>query len=203
MKLDLVIAGVGGQGNLLASQAIAKYTRDRGYHVFGTETIGAAQRGGSVVSHVRVSDEKIYSPLVPVNSADVLLGFEPIEALKNVHLINEQGKFVINVRQEPTILCNMGIDQYPELGEILTVIRSICPTGYTLEASQLAYDLGSKLMTNVVMMGCMTKIVDFFELEEFREILLKMVPAKAYEKNMEAFMAGYNFQSSPYLVQVG
>ena len=81
MKFDLVIAGVGGQGNILASQTIAKCAMDAGFNVVNTETKGAAQRGGSVLSHVRISDGEIFSPLVPQGQADVLLGFEPLEAL--------------------------------------------------------------------------------------------------------------------------
>ena len=75
MKFDLVIAGVGGQGNILASQAVAKSAMDAGYNVVNTETKGAAQRGGSVLSHVRIADGEIFSPLVPQEQAEVLLGF--------------------------------------------------------------------------------------------------------------------------------
>ena len=107
MKFDLVIAGVGGQGNILASQVVAKCAMDAGYNVVNTETKGAAQRGGSVLSHVRIGDGEIFSPLVPVGQADVLLGFEPLEALRYINLLNKEGKFIINTAAVPTILANM------------------------------------------------------------------------------------------------
>src|SRR5664279_598323 len=112
MKFDLVIAGVGGQGNILASQVIAKCAIDAGYNVVNTETKGAAQRGGSVLSHVRISDTEIYSPLVPVGQAEVLLGFEPLEALRYINLLSKNGQFIINTSPVATILANLKVDEY-------------------------------------------------------------------------------------------
>src|SRR5512147_2502069 len=84
VKLNILIAGVGGQGNLFASALLAKSAIRRGYRVLATETIGAAQRGGSVVSHLRVADCPLYSPLIPDGQMDFLVGFEPIELLRHI-----------------------------------------------------------------------------------------------------------------------
>jgi len=193
MKLDIVICGVGGQGNLLASVAIAQYAMSKGYNVFGTETIGAAQRGGSVVSHLRISSRSIFSPLVPQGSADVLIGFEPIEALRNIRLVSSQARFIINMQPVPTVLCNMGLDSYPAPEEIIKVFRERCPEGYVFNATMQAQALGNAQMTNVVILGALARISPFFDKEEFSRTIAELVPAKVKEINLQAFEVGYSF----------
>jgi len=192
MKVDIIVCGVGGQGNLLASVAIAQYAMDRGYNVLGTETIGAAQRGGSVVSHLRVSTDKIYSPLVPQESADILMGFEPVEALRNIKLVNNNGQYLINTQKVPTVNCNMGLDTYPEEEEIIKNIQEKCPKGYIFNATKEAQSLGNTQMTNVIMLGALARMSPFFDKEEFGEIVISSLPAKVREINRKAFQAGYD-----------
>ena len=124
MKFDLVIAGVGGQGNILASQAVARSAMDAGYNVVNTETKGAAQRGGSVLSHVRIADGEIFSPLVPQEQAEVLLGFEPLEALRYIGMLSKNGKFIINTAPVPTILSNLKVDEYPSRDQMISAIKA-------------------------------------------------------------------------------
>jgi len=193
MKLDVIIAGVGGQGNLLASVALANYAMSKGLEVLGTETIGSAQRGGSVVSHMRISDKKIYSPLVPQSSADILMGFEPIEAVRNLHLLSPKGKFIINDYPVTTVLCNMGLDEYPSKEEILTTLRDRCPQGYEIPASEKAKELGNLMMTNVIMLGALAGIEPFFDKQELQRVIADLIPKKVLEKNLVAFEAGYEF----------
>ena len=192
MKLNIIVCGVGGQGNLLASNAIANYAMDKGYTVFGTETIGSAQRGGSVVSHLRISTDAIHSPLVPVGSADVIMGFEPVEALRNIKLANPEGTFVINSQPIPTVLNNMGMETYPSDDEIIGSIREKCPKGHMFNATKKAAELGNTLMTNVIMLGALTKTSSFFEKEAFKQIILNLLPAKVRAINDHAFEVGYD-----------
>jgi indolepyruvate ferredoxin oxidoreductase beta subunit len=192
MKVDIIVCGVGGQGNLLASVAIAQYAMDRGYNVLGTETIGAAQRGGSVVSHLRISTDKIYSPLVPQESADILMGFEPVEALRNIKLVNNNGQYLVNTQKVPTVNCNMGLDTYPEEEEIIKNIQEKCPKGYIFNATKEAQSLGNTQMTNVIMLGALARMSPFFDKEEFGEIVISSLPAKVREINRKAFQAGYD-----------
>ena len=124
MKFDLVIAGVGGQGNILASQAVARSAMDAGYNVVNTETKGAAQRGGSVLSHVRIADGEIFSPLVPQEQAEVLLGFEPLEAMRYINMLGKHGKFIINTAPVPTILSNLKVDEYPSRDQMISAITN-------------------------------------------------------------------------------
>ncbi|MGI6615145.1 MAG: indolepyruvate oxidoreductase subunit beta [Dethiobacteria bacterium] len=190
MNLNIIICGVGGQGNLLASVAIANYMMKKGYNVVGTETIGAAQRGGSVVSHLRVSDGQVYSPIIPDGTADVLLGFEPVEALRHIEKLSPDGFYIINVEKMPTVLCNLGLDYYPDLNQIREVLGKVSPRGYAINATDKARQLGGVIMTNVVLLGALSKVSDYFDREEFIEVLKSIISPKVLKNNLEAFEVG-------------
>ncbi len=192
MKIDLIICGVGGQGNLLASVAVANYAMQKGFNVIGSETIGAAQRGGSVVSHLRISDNDMYSATIPAGTADILLGFEPVEAMRHMERLSPEGQFIVNVEPVQTVNCNMGLDKYPPLDEIISQLNQVTSKGYKINASEKARDLGNVIMTNIVLLGILCRVSDFFEKDEFVKVLEEIVPAKAREINLEAFEAGYN-----------
>src|SRR4030042_669704 len=166
MKMDVVISGVGGQGNIFASVVISQYAMNKKLNVLGAETIGAAQRGGSVVSHIRMADGPIYSPLISRGQADLLLGMECVEMLRHLRLLNPQGAYLLNSMRIHTVLNNMGHDEYPAHEEILLAARKYCPNGYVIEASALAKKLGNIQMTNVVMLGALVKIMPFFTYKE-------------------------------------
>lgn len=190
MKFDLVIAGVGGQGNILASQVVAKSAMDAGYTVVNTETKGAAQRGGSVLSHVRIADGEIYSPLVPQGQADIILGFEPLEALRYIGMLNKKGKFIINTNPVPTILSNLNVDKYPSLDEMKALIAEKGINGYYINATQEAKDLGDVLLTNVIMLGAFSKISDLLPTEALLNKLLSMIKEKYHAADLKAFNRG-------------
>lgn len=190
MKLDLVIAGVGGQGNILASQTLAKCAMDDGYNVVNTETKGAAQRGGSVLSHLRVGSQEIYSPLVPKGQADVLLGFEPLEAMRYISLLSKQGKYIINTAPVPTILAKLKVDQYPSQDEMVAAIEEQGVEGYFIDATQAARELGDVLLTNVVMLGAFTAINDLLKPEMVLNKLLSQIKEKYHAADVKAFNAG-------------
>ncbi len=190
MKFDLVIAGVGGQGNILASQVVAKCAMDAGYNVVNTETKGAAQRGGSVLSHVRIADGEIFSPLVPAGQADVLLGFEPLEALRYIGLLSKKGTFIINTAPVPTILANMKVDEYPSTEQIVAIIKEKGLDGHFLNATRAAKDLGNVLLTNVVMLGALTAVSNVLQPDVILKKLLTMVDEKFHADDSRAFAVG-------------
>jgi len=190
MKFDLVITGVGGQGNILASQVIAKCAMDAGYNVVNTETKGAAQRGGSVLSHVRIADGEIFSPLVPAGQADVLLGFEPLEALRHIRLLSRNGCYVINTAPVPTILANLKVDEYPSTAQMREMIEQKGLRGYFLDATQAAKELGGAILTNVVMLGAFTAVSDVLPADAILAKLLSMVDAKFHADDILAFQRG-------------
>lgn len=191
MKFDLVIAGVGGQGNILASQTIAKCAMDAGLNVVNTETKGAAQRGGSVLSHVRISNGEIFSPLVPQGQADVLLGFEPLEALRYINMLKKEGQFVINTSPVYTILSNLKVDEYPSQEQMITTIENKGLKGHFINATQAAKDFGNVLLTNVVMLGAFMEISDVLKDEDVLNKLLSLVDAKFHESDMKAYKYGH------------
>jgi indolepyruvate ferredoxin oxidoreductase beta subunit len=195
-KMDVVIAGVGGQGNIFASIVISQYAMNKKMNVLGAETIGAAQRGGSVVSHIRIADGAIYSPLISRGQADLLIGMEYVEMLRYLRLLNPQGAYLVNAVKIPTVQNNMGLDEYPETDEILKAARKYCPNGHVIDASKLAKKLGNVQMTNVVMLGALVKVLSFFDYKEMRSLVASNSPAKFKKANLKAFEEGYKIVKS-------
>ena len=190
MELNILIAGVGGQGNLFASSILAEYLLQKGYKVLAVETIGAAQRGGSVVSHLRISDAEIYSPLIPAGKVDILMGFEASEMLRNFELLAPDGKYLLNDYKEPTVLCNMEMDTYPSDEEIRAALKKSGKKGYTIKATERARQIGGSLLTNVVMVGALCQISPLFISQEVKQVLAGKSPVKVKEQNLQAFDAG-------------
>ena len=191
MKMDIVISGVGGQGNIFASVVISQYAMNKNLNVLGAETIGAAQRGGSVVSHIRISDGQIYSPLISRGQADLLIGMEFVEMLRHIRLLNPKGAYLLNRMKIPTVMNNMGLDEYPETEEILKAAAKYCPKGYVIEASALAKKLGNIQMTNVVMLGALVKIMPFFTYKEMKKLVAGSSPSRFKEANVKGFEEGF------------
>ncbi|MBW1765809.1 MAG: indolepyruvate oxidoreductase subunit beta [Deltaproteobacteria bacterium] len=190
MKMDIVISGVGGQGNIFASLAISQFAMRKGHQVIGAETIGAAQRGGSVVSHIRISDKRIYAPMVSRGQADLLIGMEAIEMLRHMRLLNPQGTYLLNFVHIPTVLNNMGLDEYPGDEEILEAARKYCRNGKVIEATLEAQRLGNIQMTNVVLLGALVKMMPFFEMAAMRDLIEELSPERFKEANIKAFEKG-------------
>ena len=191
MKMDVVIAGVGGQGNIFASLVISQYAMNRNLNVSGAETIGAAQRGGSVVSHIRMADGPIYSPLISRGQADLLVGMEYVEMLRHLRLLNPRGTYLLNAMKIQTVLSNMAMDEYPAPEEILRAVRDYCPRGYVIEAAALAKKLGNIQMTNVVMLGALVKVLPFFDYDEIKWLTNANSPPRFKEANVQGFEEGY------------
>jgi indolepyruvate ferredoxin oxidoreductase beta subunit len=196
MKMDVVIAGVGGQGNIFASIVISQYAMNKKLNVLGAETIGAAQRGGSVVSHIRVSDGAIYSPLISRGQADLLIGMEYVEMLRHLRLLNPKGAYLVNAIKIPTVQNNMGLDEYPEPGEILKAAKKYCPNGHVIEASTLAKKLGNVQMTNVVMLGALAKVIPFFDYEEMKWLVASNSPTRFKDANVQGYEEGHKMVKS-------
>jgi indolepyruvate ferredoxin oxidoreductase beta subunit len=191
MKKDILIAGVGGQGTLFATNVLCQYALERGLNVLGTETIGAAQRGGSVVSHMRISDQPIYSPLIPPGRGDVLLGMESIEFLRNIKILGKNGYYILNLYSLPTVNTNLGIDRYPREDEIVSAAKKACERGFIIPATIKAAELGNTQMTNVIMLGVLAKVDDFFEYDEVKKTVEKTSPKRFSKQNVTAYEAGH------------
>lgn len=153
---NLIIAGVGGQGNILASGLLALAGTAAGFKVAVGETYGASQRGGSVMSHVRLSREKDYGPLVPAGRADVIVGFEPLEALRVAEQFAHQATVVItNTQPVYPVAVVMNEADYPALENILAALATLAGEVYTLDATALAREAGDPRAQNIVMINAL------------------------------------------------
>ena len=188
MNKDILICGVGGQGTVLASRIIAAAAMEEGNAVHSAETIGMAQRGGSVTSHVRIGGEA-YSPMIPPGGADMLLAFEPGEAVRNLRYLKKGGTAVVNtaaVKPVTESLKDTGYDG----SEMTAYLKQKCRCIF-VDAEEVCRPFGSAKFFNIIMLGV---AAGSGSLGLGRETLLKQieqyVPARFLDVNIRAFRAG-------------
>lgn len=179
---NVFIAGVGGQGILLASEILSDMALARGLDVKKSEVHGMAQRGGSVVSHVRFGS-KVHSPVIAEREADVLVSFEKMEALRWVHYISSDGTVVVNDQE----IVPSGMERYPE--NIDEELAARAPAAHMLDALTLANEAGNARAVNTVMLGAFSNYLDF-SVDEWKSAIEKRVPAKTVDINLKAFELG-------------
>jgi len=188
MNFDVLIAGVGGQGTVLASKIIGKAAADKGFFTRTGETIGMAQRGGSVVSHVRIDSEDL-SPLIPIGRADVLIAFEPSEAARNLCRLKKGGKCLVNTRPMPPVTSSILEETYDEK-KIIEYISQNSDSCF-VDGSGAAEEAGSIKTLNVVMLAAASEMGLLpFGTEEIIKAMEGLLPEKAVEMNKKAFDAG-------------
>jgi indolepyruvate ferredoxin oxidoreductase, beta subunit len=153
--INLIITGVGGQGNILISKLLGQAFMEEGYTITIGETYGATQRGGSVASHVRISREKVpYSPVTPRGKADIVLGLEPGETLRMVTSFGYEGTYAItNMRPIHPLEVAIGEVEYPSRETIEASMNALTRQAWYVDASEMALGLGNALLTNIVMTG--------------------------------------------------
>ena len=186
-ECDIVVVGVGGQGVILLSTVIGKAGLKAGYSVRGAETHGMAQRGGSVISHIRLGCE--YGPMVPPGSADVLVAIEPAEALRYGHYLSKDGIALVNTSTVLPITVTTGKATYPPREEILAPLSKVCGTVKTIDATELAAQAGTPQAMNVVMLGVLSRYIPLGE-ELLIETLSESIKVKYLEVNKRAFELG-------------
>ncbi len=187
-NLSILIAGVGGQGTLLASRILGSVAMKKGYDVKVSEVHGMSQRGGSVVTYVRMG-EKVHSPIVEKRMADIVLAFERLEALRWIDYLKDGGKLIINDQRINPMPVIMGKEKYPE--NIVEKIKRVFPNTQAMDALSIARACGNARAINVVLIGLMAKSTAI-EKEVWLEAIRENVPPKYLEVNMNAFEAGYN-----------
>ncbi len=181
--LNIVIAGVGGQGTLLASRILARVIMDHDLDVKVSEVHGMAQRGGSVVSFVR-GGEKVYSPLIHPGQADYLISFERLEALRWAHMLKKNG---ILISADAQIMPSGQNVLYP--ADIDEQISNYAVRVFWLPAGDIAQKAGNQKAVNTVLLGALATMMDFEE-DSWLNALKNEVPSKLQEINLKAFMAG-------------
>lgn len=187
---NVVIAGVGGQGNILASKIIAEAAQLQGMKALLGEVYGSGQRGGSVESHIRIG-EGVLSPMSPLKGANVICGLEPMEALRAaVRYVRPDGIVVTNVRTYQPIAVNFGRVAYPPVEKILGVLRSLCRSVEAFDATALAVAVGGAVFTNMVLLGALSTLETIgLSLKAYEEAVSRNVP-KARDLNLRAFYLG-------------
>jgi len=190
--LNIIITGVGGQGNVVASQIFASAAVRDGFYVSVGETYGASQRGGAVMSHVRLSEETQYGPLTPEGRSHIILGFEPVESLRTIGSFgNVKTKVIVNPRPVYPIDVLSGASKYPSVEEVLKAIKELVHSVHVVEATELAKKAGDPIMQNVVMVGCLAGSgFTPVKVETLREVIKETFAKRRPEANSKAFELG-------------
>ena len=188
MTKSIMIVGVGGQGTLLASRILGNLIVTKGYDLKVSEVHGMAQRGGSVVTYVRFG-EKVYSPIVTMGEADIILAFEQLEAYRWAPYLKENGKMIMNSQKMEPMPVITGAAEYPK--DISAKLKNYTESFIELDALKLAVEAGNAKAVNVVLIGVMAQDMEFSQ-EEWIEAIKKTVPEKFVDINIKAFLAGFH-----------
>lgn len=186
---NILVCGIGGQGVMTASEVLAQAALRLGYDVKKTEVAGMAQRGGVVTSHVRFGP-KVLSPAIPAGEADILVGFEPAEALRWCGHLRKTGVAMVNVSRQVPPVVNLGLFDYP--ADPVTEMREAGVEVHDFDAGALARELGEVRMVNTVMLGAIADHLPF-PADVLREIIVERFRERKpqlVELNEKAFAAG-------------
>ena len=185
-KYDLLITGVGGQGAILASDIIGKSAVAAGLPIRAAETHGMAQRGGSVVNHIRIGED--LGSMIPKKGADLMLALEPMETVRYVEFLKDGGVIIVNTQPVIPVTVTSGLAKYPDVSEILDVLSEKYIVK-AFNADELAFEAGSRLAMNVVMVGAVSGYLPIPK-ETLLESIKALVPQKTIEVNIRAFEMG-------------
>lgn len=185
-KRDIILAGVGGQGILTIATMIGHAAVEADMFLKQAEVHGMSQRGGDVQSHLRISTEEVYSDLIPLGGADLILSVEPLEALRYLPYLSKTGWVVTN----STPFNN--ITDYPELEEVYTKIKGL-DNFILIDADKIAKECGSARSMNIVMLGAAINILGFTvkQLEDAIKAVFGRKGDKIVDANVKALNAGY------------
>ena len=187
-RLDLLITGVGGQGVILASDITGEAALAEGYDVKKTDTLGMAQRGGSVVSNLRIAP-RVWSPLIKEGEADILLSFEKLEAARWSYCLKPGGVAIVNDHALPPLAVSLGKTRYPDDSELMPTLRARTDRVYLIPATSTASELGNVMTLNILMLGCLSHFTPL-KPETWKVCITARLPQKLHEINLLAFETG-------------
>jgi indolepyruvate ferredoxin oxidoreductase beta subunit len=195
--VNLIITGVGGQGNVMISLIVGNaFVRD-GFFVTVGETYGASQRGGPVMSHMRISKNTQYSPFIPDGCADIILGMEPVETLRMLGKYGNSNVITImNPRPIYSIDVTGGHAQYPELAKLIETIKELSSQTWLINATEEAQKMGSHVFANAILIGALigSRVLPL-DRKSVEPVLRETFP-KEIESNLEAFNKGIKLVKS-------
>jgi indolepyruvate ferredoxin oxidoreductase beta subunit len=188
--LNVLLAGIGGQGVLTASQLLAEAGVRAGYDVKKSEVHGMAQRGGVVTSHVRMG-RRVYSPIISSGEADLLVAFEEAEALRWRSEVRSGGTLIVNCLQVAPPVVNLGLFKYPD--DPLAILRSLGGSFLPVEASALAVTMGSPRLAGTILMGAASAVVPLSVEHWEAAIRARFSQADIADQNLKAFHQGRDY----------
>ncbi len=194
---NLIVCGIGGQGNILLSRMIGRILTEKGYRVNIGETFGAAQRGGSVYSSMRVSKTRDFGPLVPEGTAHLILSLEPLETLRMLQIYgNPEILTVTNVQPIYPVGVLSKRVEYPKLDSLVQSIRDLSANTWVLNATQIAMELDAPIVANIVLLGALAASEALpISMEEMEEEIRRSFPDSKVELNLKALRAGFQSAS--------
>ena len=193
--VKIFIVGVGGQGSLTLSRLLGEAALVEGRNVVVSEVHGMSQRGGVVESTVLIGDFK--SPLISAGDADILVSFEPVEALRAAAFISKKTVAVINERKTVPFSVSIGQGKYPEVDEIIRLVASMAKSVHRFDAQTLAEKAGSALAMNTIFMGALhaTDLLPISR-QSFQQTIKEKTPRRFVDSNLAAFELGVQAVSS-------
>ncbi len=189
---NIIITGVGGQGNVMASRVLANMLVEKGYRVTIGETFGASQRGGSVMSHLRVSKSFNWSPQIPKGRADVVVALEPIEAIRVLKDYgNPKVKILSNTRAISPVGVIAGEIDYPSMEEIKKSAKELASDVWFIDATDEGLRLGNPILGNIIMLGALSGVgVLPMDREGFKGVISRSIPEDKLDINLKAYDIG-------------
>lgn len=189
---NLIITGVGGQGNVLASKIVGNMLVEKGFQVTIGETFGSSQRGGSVMSHLRVSTAAMLSPQIPKGKAHLIMSLEPTEAIR---VLNDYGnpdvKLITNTRPVHSVGVIGGKDSYPSMDALKQWAAKLTAAAWFIDATDEAIKLGNPILGNVLLVGALSAVGDLpLDREMFGEVIARTMSKDKVGLNLQAFDMG-------------
>ncbi len=187
MTKNILLSGVGGQGTITAAKMLTFGLMEAGYDVKMSEIHGMSQRGGDVVSQVRYSKEKVFSPVIEKGTADIIVSFEEMEALRTLDYLKPDGAVVVNTERIPSMTVLTGAEEYAN--DVIEEIEKAADRVHTMDASKMAADLGNVKAANVILLGALVKLMGLDDID-WEDIIRKNVKEKFIDLNLKAFKVG-------------
>ena len=187
MTKNILLSGVGGQGTITAAKMLTFGLMEAGYDVKMSEIHGMSQRGGDVVSQVRYSKEKVFSPVIEKGTADIVVSFEEMEALRTLDYLKPDGAVVVNTERIPSMTVLTGAEEYAD--DVIDEIKKAADRVHTMDATKMAGELGNVKAANVILLGALVKLMGLDDID-WEDIIRKNVKEKFIDLNLKAFQVG-------------